>query len=500
MSISSRALDFFAMDSFKVASSLTLELGLRYEWNMTPFEKDNRWSEFLPSTGTLVQVGTPALPLLYQQNNKNFEPRLGFAWDVFHNGKTVLRSGYGWAVDQTLPITNPASNPPFVNALRFASNGTKFSSFATLASDAGAAGAAVNTVDQNLKNGYVQSYNLNVQQEITPSTAVMIGYFGSKGTHLRQNINLNQPFYTNTNANPPAQSRPFPTIAANSPIAPNAVLGTSLTDRVSNGNSNYNALWVTGTRRLAAGLQFSANYTWSKSLDYASQTGAVQPEDSLNVRGDYGPSDFDARHRFVFSSLYELPFKGNRFVDSWRISGVLSLQSGSPMTLINGVSSTAFTGVSTNRPDVIGPIKIVNQIITSGTNVGLIQWLAPNSVCDPRLGACAAGTSYAIPVVTNSAGGSVFHFGNMRRNSVPGPDFKNLDMSLAKTTRITERLRLELRAEAFDLANHPNFGFANPTRTAVTGTSLFGVINSTRFPNGDSGSARQLQFAAKMIF
>src|SRR5262249_34491201 len=284
----------------KVASYLTLELGLRYEWNMTPFEKDNRWSEFLPN-GTLVQVGSSALPLLYQQNKKNFEPRLGFAWDVFHNGKTVLRSGYGWAVDQTLPITQPAQNPPFVNASRFATNNVKFSSLETLSADAAAAGASVNTVAQNLKNGYVQTYNLNIQQEITPSTALMIGYFGSKGTHLRQNINLNQPFYTNPSLPTPQQGKPFPTIAANSPISPNVTLGSSLTDRVGNGNSNYNALWVTGTRRLARNLQFSANYTWSKSLDYASQTGAVQPENSLNVRGDYGPSDFDARHRFVIS-------------------------------------------------------------------------------------------------------------------------------------------------------------------------------------------------------
>ena len=134
----------------------------------------------------------------------------------------------------------------------------------------------------------------------------------------------------------------------------------------------------------------------------------------------------DARHRFVFAPLYELPFKGNRFFEGWRLSGILSLQSGSPMTLVNGVSSTAFTGVSTNRPELIGPVRIVNQIIKSGPNAGLIQWLTPNSVCDPSVAACAPGMSYAIPAVLSGTT-KIFHFGNVRRNSVPGPDFKNLD-------------------------------------------------------------------------
>jgi hypothetical protein len=370
-------------------------------------------------------------------------------------------------------------------------------------------------VDQNYKNAYVQSYNLNIQQEITPSTSIMVGYFGSKGTHLRQNINLNQPFYTNTTTG--AQSRPFPTIAPTSPINPGATLGTSLTDRVSNGNSNYNALWVTGKRNLARGLEFSANYTWSKSLDDASQTGALQPENSLNVNQDYGLSDFDARNRFVLTSLYELPFKSNRLVSGWRLSGVLTLQSGNPLLILagnpaagtfNGVpvgaaSASTFTGVARNRPDQIAPVTIVNQIVTSGPQAGNVQWFASNSVCDPRLGPCAAGTSLALPVVfvpnaTGTGGVSIFHFGDMRRNSVIGPDFKNLDLSLAKSTKLTEHLNLELRAEAFDLANHPNFG--NPNLNAVTGVSNFGFISSTRFPNGDSGSARQLQFAAKLTF
>lgn len=222
---------------------------------------------------------------------------------------------------------------------------------------------------------------------------------------------------------------------------------------------------------------------------------------------DYGLSDFDTRNRFVFNGLYELPFKGNRLVEGWRFSGILTLQSGNPLNILAGApakgtgansgipagSASAFTGVSRNRPDLIAPPVIVNQI----TSAGLIQWLAPNSVCDPRFGACAAGTSYELPVALVN-GVNIYHFGDMTRNSVIGPDFKNLDLSLAKNTKLTERLSLELRAEAFDAINHPNFG--NPGLTALVGSTSFGVINSTRFPNGDSGSARQLQFAAKFIF
>jgi hypothetical protein len=219
----------------------------------------------------------------------------------------------------------------------------------------------------------------------------------------------------------------------------------------------------------------------------------------------------DARNRFVFTGLYELPFKANRFVEGWRLSGVLTLQSGNPLNILAGApsagpagsgvpagSSSLFTGVSRNRPDVIGPVSIANQIITTGSQAGNIQWFSPNSVCDPRLGPCAAGTSVALPV-TLVNGVNIYHFGNMARNSVIGPDFKNLDFSLAKTTKLTERLRMELRAEVFDLANHPNFG--NPNLNAVTSAgNVFGVISSTRFPNGDSGSSRQLQFAAKVMF
>ena len=260
----------------------------------------------------------------------------------------------------------------------------------------------------------------------------------------------------------------------------------NITENISGGNSNYNALWFTGTKHLSRGLQFDASYTWSKSLDYNSRNfQGLTVQNSLDPRGDFGPSDFDARHRFVISSLYELPFKGHRLIEGWRLSGILQLQTGNPLNII--VPNSLLTGVGNLRPDLLATPIIVNQINSSGN----IQWFTSNSVCD-RNGVCPAGAQFALP----PTGG--LHFGNMRRNSVIGPDFKNLDFSISKVTKITERISHEFRFETFDLLNHPNFG--NPGLTAQAGSASFGVIRSTRFPTGDSGSARQLQFGMKLIF
>ena len=140
----------------------------------------------------------------------------------------------------------------------------------------------------------------------------------------------------------------------------------------------------------------------------------------------------------------------------------------------------------------------MNQIITSGAQAGNVQWIAPNSVCDPRFGACAAGTSLALPVALSGAV-NIYHFGNLGRNALLGPNFRDVDFSLTKTTRITERLSNELRVEVFDLFNHPNFGNPNLTATTSAGNT-FGVISSTRIPTGDASGSRQLQFALKFIF
>jgi len=286
--------------------------------------------------------------------------------------------------------------------------------------------------------------------------------------------------------------RPFATLSATSPIDPGAPIG-NISDNVSNGNSFYNALWVTSNLNAWHGFQFNASYTYSKSLDYTSQNGqGVVIQNSLNPAGDKGLSDFDARNRFSMNFIYALPFKGNRLKDGWQLGSIISDQSGNPVNILaNAAGISGLTGVASLRPDLIGPVQLVDTPVANG-----IQWFA-NSVCDPvrAPAGCTSTTTFAIP---NSGTPTNYHFGNLGRNAIIGPGFNNVDFSLIKRTRITERFSNEFRVEAFDLLNHPNFG--QPGRVAQVGSTTFGVIGTTRFPVGDSGSARQLQFATKIIF
>jgi hypothetical protein len=257
---------------------------------------------------------------------------------------------------------------------------------------------------------------------------------------------------------------------------------------------------------MGKGLQFNASYTFSKSIDYNSQSSqGVTVQDSYNLRGDRGLSDFDVRHRFVISGLYELPFKGNQFKEGWQLSFIEQSQSGNPVTLLAGnagalaggipaANANSLTGLATLRPDVTGEVPI--SPAPSPTGIG-VQWF-PNLVCDPRPGgSCPSGATVVLPVQF-IAGKTIYHFGSMGRNVIIGPSFHNSDLSLIKRTKITERQMIEFRWEVFDIFNHANFG--QPGRTAQVGSTAFGVITNTRFPTGDSGSSRQMQFALKYKF
>ena len=446
------AFGFYVQDNFKVRPNVTLELGLRYDWNMTPTERYNRFVVFDPATRSLVRVGS-GIDDVYEQNNKNFQPRLGIAWDPFNDGKTSVRAAYAILTDQ--PVTNVVtpltSNPPLATPLTF----TGAVTFANARQLAGSAGLAPNTVDPGFNNAYVQSWNLNLQREVVGDIGVTIGYFGTKGTHLRISRNINQPINGGV--------RPFPSLSPSDPFRPNATLNNIIQIEGS-GNSSYNALWLTANKRFSRGFQFNASYTFSKSIDYNSlNSQGVVIQDSYNVRGSRGLSDYDARHRFVFSGIYELPFHGNRLVDGWQLSSIVQSQSGNPVNIV--INNAGFTGTNnTVRPDVTGPIEIL------GT---------PNRWFDTA--------PFVVPVG---------RFGNLGRNVVIGPGFNNVDFSVIKRTNLTETQLIEFRWEVFDLFNHANFG--QPGR--VVGTANFGQITNTRFATGDSGSSRQMQFALKYKF
>ena len=460
----------FAEDSFKVAPNFTLEYGLRYEWNGTPAEGGHRFITFNTATSAFQQVNQP-----YKQNN-NYEPRLGFIYDVSGKGKTTIRGAFGYLVDQPIisNVTGLTTNPPLSNPLQIASStaqptipiGTAFTS-------AGATGLAPSSVNPNFKNGYIESYNLNVQQELGPASALQVGYIGSQGRHLRLNHNINQFVY----ATPTTTTgvRPFPTATMlDGSVRP---LG-NITENDSIGMSNYNALWVTYRRSLRGGLQFNTTYTYSKSMDENSQSGnGIQ--DNTNPAGSYGLSDFDVRHHFVFSGTWTLPFHGNRLKDGWLLADVTQIQGGNPLNVTTG---SAYSGATGNiRPNLLARPSV-------GVHKALANFNIPYIV----------GTSCATPTAGCNFLTPTTGYGTMQRNALTGPGFSDTDVSLQKTTAIAENVNFVLRMDAFDVFNQANFG--NPVLTASPTSTTFGQISSTRGAIGDAGSSRQLQFAAKITF
>ena len=481
------AAGLFVQDNFKLTPSLTLEYGLRFEWNGTPTEGANRLVIFDPASVSLIRTGTNGVGGIYPQNY-NYEPRVGFAWDVFHSGRTVLRGGYAYMADQPVSgvVSGLASNPPFSTKVSY-SNANKPIPVASLFSSATAAGISISSTNPNLKNAYMQTYNLNIQQQAPWGILTSVGYYGSVGRHLRAETNENQP-----NA---AGVRPYPVLSASSPIDPNVSSNSNIGEVNDVSSSNYNAIWVVATKNTSHGLQFNMNYEWAKSMDTNSlgSQGGYTFQDSNNPAGNYGPSDFDTRNHYAANAIYALPFKRNRFVEGFSLSTIVQYQTGNPVNITYNTST--FTGVAgVIRPNLVAPVT-TRKVQGASANVNFIQ----STVCPigPTL-AVPAGCSFQNPA-TRAAPTATPVFtgiGNIARNSVTGPGFADIDLSGEKNTKITERLSFTLRADAFDILNHPNFG----QPSGNTAASTFGQILATRFATSDGGSSRQLQISGKFIF
>jgi outer membrane receptor protein involved in Fe transport len=443
------ALGLFAQDQFTVRQNVTLDVGLRYDWYATPTERDDRFVVFDAATASLIQVGTH-IDEIYGQNNRNVQPRAGIVWDPWGDGRTAVRAAYGLYANQ--PTTNVVSgattNPPLVTPLSY-SGPVGFESASRLAR---ATGLSPSTVDPDFTNATTQSWNLNVQREIARNVAVMAGYFGARGVHLRISRNINQPLNG---------IRPFPVLSPSSPILPGTPLG-NITQVEGAGRSTYNGLWLSLRGRISDGLRVTGSYTLASSKDYNSvSTQGVVVQNSYNLRGELGPSDFDARHRTVATMIYELPFRGSQLIEGWQLGLIVQTQSGSPVNIVT--SNSALNGVpNTVRPDVTGTLTTIGDVN---------RW-------------------FDTSVFT-----AVNDFGNLGRNAIVGPRFNNTDLSVSKTTPIAN-VRIETRIEVFNLFNHPNFG--QPGN--VVGSGNFGVITSTRFPTGELGSSRQVQCSVQLTF
>ena len=469
------AVGAYVSDNYKFTQRFTAELGFRFEWNGTPTEGGGRFVNFDQSNVSLVSVSEP-----YNQNY-NWEPRVGFIYDVRGNGQTILRAGYGLMADEPVSdlVTGLAGNPPNANPVSI----TGALPVGTLYSSAALASLAPSAVNPKLSNAYTESYNVNLQQQIGWGAVMQIGYIGSEGKHLRIERNFNQFIYPNGKA-----TRPYPTLSLTSPIRPGSGLG-NIGYQDSDSLSDYNALWFTIRKALSHGISFNSTYAWSKSMDLNSlgSQGGYTLQNNFNPKGDYGLSDFDARNHFVFSGTWNLPFHGNsslssRLVEGWMLANITQLQSGNPL---NVTTTSTYNGVS----GTIRPTLLSNQYST-----GRGATLANGNVSFIHAIVCTSPTTPGCNFYPQPTG-----FGDLPRNALTGPGFADTDLSLEKTTKITETTSLVLRVDAFDLLNHVNLG--NPTLSATgSATSTFGQISSTRTAVGDAGSSRQLQFAARFQF
>jgi hypothetical protein len=465
---------FYVQDDWQVSKNLTLNLGIRWDLNSPFWDHHDRMSNFImepgPDFGKLVVAGSRGDSIedraLVKFYKTDFAPRFGFAYRLPH--KTVVRSSYGIFNQGTslIGINGRLSfNPPFNESYTY--TGDQLTPAFTLAKGFpdGVLQPVLNQVnrqvisfDQNMHNGYMEQWNVDVQNELLPNLLVDVAYSASAGHKLTGSRNANQP-----RPGPGAQQprSPFPQFTSISRVEPFA-------------NSNYQALVAKIERRFSGGLTFLTAYTWSHFLDDTQTLLDLMGagiQDAFNRHAEKGNANYDIRHRFVTSYAYELPIgKGKRLVNrggawnalvgGWQINGILAIQAGHPITPIFNVNVSNAGGAQ--RPDRIAPGVIPYSDRT------VERWFDTKAFISP------VG----------------FAFGNSGRNIITGPRLAQWDFSLFKSIPVTERVRLQLRVESFNFFNHPNFGLPN----GAIGTAAAGTVSST------VGSPRQNQFALKLLF
>ena len=539
---------FYAQDDFRMTQRLTFNLGLRYELFTTikaagkeqanfdfatdslvvPSGQDAQLTPFLAANIPIVRDGSKGL---ISPDLNNFAPRLGLAYQI--TNKLVLRTGYGifYGGQENGPYSNPSPgfNPPFFVTQSFSQpcflssanpnpgqvDCSISASNSTLPLNVLSQGFPANSltdpntpilfsVSPKVRTPYTQQWHLGFQYQLPGQTVLEISYAGSHGSNLYNFYNGNQavpdatfcttPPNTGPGNCPTAPRRPAK-MCDNSVFPPNCngVFDTAISELRTDGFSNYNSMQVRLEKMFSHGLQFQASYTYAHALDDASSAalGSLNNGDFRDQRFpflEYGNSDFDVRHRFVISYIYQLPFgNGKRFggeatglknqiIGNWQIAGITTASTGNWFTITDAVSNVSSSD--------------------GGGGVGFFE-VRPNVVGNPNGKPCISGTAFnACAFVDNTI---PFTFGNAGRNIVRGPGFQNWDFSVFKLFPIREQMRVEFRAEFFNIWNHVNPLFEPQGQISEEpvplefGTPQFGLFQAARDP-------RFIQFALKFYF
>jgi len=468
----------YVQDTWRATNRLTLNLGMRYDFTAPWDEVNDKISNLVPEAGGLAAIGEPGLEDLYEPDYNNFAPRAGLAYDLTNSGRTVFRAGFGILYETLLQansIEQIENNPPFSSSAvtrsptPFGSDGTA-ATLLDLRSQA-APSSAIGAVDRNgFRNPYTMQLAASIQHAFGANWLAEISYSGTRGVKLPVFTNLNQV--------------PIQTLSAGQRTAIQADIdaGRDTTQTIAGlrpfpqfdsilfsqnaASSTYHSGQAKIEKRLGAGPTLLASYTFAKSIDNASDFESGDPsEQVLNSRdldGQRGPSSFDIQHRFSGAFNWELPFRRlagagpNRWLDGWQVNGIITLQTGQPFTPFLSTFDP-FRNEGFNRPNVVGD---------PNANVPEGMAFNPDAFAAPAPGA----------------------FGNAGRNIIRGDGFQSFDLSVFKTTQITERWNLELRAEFVNAFNHVNF-----QGPEVNLTSTPGVFRAAAQP-------RIIQFGAKLSF